>query len=287
MTPAPVFLSAPPTLDADMRTLYRALQADGLTVKGRVALLPGDLWDQLHHIQRDTRVTAALIEPDAAADWYASDDLVRAIGLAQQGGHRVLPIYRGDAPPEVAPYGLERMMPQLWRTGDDPTETVAQVRRLAEAMAAPPPSTPTPRAKTVAVLYARADANWALWMADQLEQAGFEVLVEAWGVATGGNRVLYQDGQLGADRVLLLMSKHTLAEPRLLGAWSAAYDLDPTGASAQLVPVRLDDAPPPRLLGPRVPIDLRPHLKDAEAAAAALVGALTPRRRAPAPFPGG
>lgn len=287
MTASDVFLSHPPELEPDAKALARDLAADGLTVKGRVALLPGDLWDELHYIQRGTRVTAALIDPASAGDWYQNDDLARAIALQQEGRHRVLPIYRGAAAPEVTPYGLERMKPILWQQGSPSGDVVASVRRLAESMAAPARPSRVEAAKTVFLLYARDDVDWALWIADALQGGGFDVRLADWDLTAGQNKWLYAEGQLRSDRVLLLVSRHMPADGEVAAMWSAAYDGDPTGARAQLVPVLLDDARVPALLGGRVAIDLRPWLDDAAQAASVLLGALQRRvRQGLARFPG-
>lgn len=284
---APVFLSNPPELKADATALAGALEGAGLTVRGRVKLIPGDLWDQLHHTQRGTRVTAALIPPDAAADWYQSDDIARAIALQVEGRHRIVPVYRGE-PPAHPPAGLMRVEPATWPLGEPPTAAVAAIKAVAQRMAAAPEPTPAPAATTVFLLYARPDADWAVWMAEQLRAAGFDPRLADWNLTAGQNRWLFDQGQLRADRVLLLVSEHTPANNRLQAVWTAAFDGDPTGARAQLVPVLLDDTPVPLLLGPRVPIDLRPHLDEPEAAAKTLTTALAPRGPTgrPAPFPG-
>ncbi len=283
---APVFLSNPPDLKADAEALAAALEQAGLTVRGRVKLLPGDLWDQLHYTQRGTRVTAALIPPDAPDEWYQSDDIARAIALQVEGRHRIVPVYRGD-PPSHPPAGLMRVEPATWPVGEPPTAAVHAIKAVAERMAAAPAPTPAPAATTVFLLYARPDADWALWMADQLAAAGFEPRLADRDLTAGQNRWLYDEGQLRADRVLLLTSAHMPADDRLKAVWTAAFDGDPAGTRAQLVPVLLDDTPPPRLLGPLVEIDLRPHLEDPAAAAKALTAALRPRRpTGPAPFPG-
>lgn len=281
-----VFLSAPPALEPDARALHRALVAAGLTVYGRVALLPGDLWDQLHLAQRAAAVTAALVEPAAAADWYQSDDLARAIALAGEGNHRVLPIYRGPAPPADPPYGLARLVPHLWPPADPPETTAQAIARLARATARAPAPTPPPPARTIALIYARPDADYAAFLADALQTGGYAPRLAAWDLTAGANRVLYDEAQLRADRVLLLLSRHALDDPGFISAWTAAHHHDPIAATARLVPVRLDDTPPPALLGPRMPIDLRPHLDDAAATAGALLAALRPPRRGPVAFPG-
>lgn len=288
MTAARIFLSNPKPLAPQAKRLADALKADGLKVKGAVTLLPGDPWDEVHYDQRASRVTAALVAPDDARDWYQNEDIVRGIALAEEARHKVVPVYLSAEAPDDVPYGLQRLTPLFWAPGAGPAEVVRALREVAEAMAEAPKPKPAPAASTVFLLYAAPDLDWAMWMAGQLKGAGFSPRYAEADLTAGQNRWLYASGQLQADRVLLLVSKHMPGDDEIAALWTAAFDGDPAGHRAQLVPVLMDDTPPPRLLGPRKAIDLRSHLDDAAAASAALVGALKPRKRkGPAPFPGG
>src|SRR5205823_5294259 len=107
------------------------------------------------------------------------------------------------------------------------------------------------------VSYNQADRPWAEWIAWELEQAGFTVLVQAWDFRPGANFVLeMQRAATEADRTIAILS------PAYIGAlftnpeWAAAFAQDPTGQQGKLVPVRVREVELTGVLRPIIYIDL-------------------------------
>lgn len=62
--------------------------------------------------------------------------------------------------------------------------------------------------------YTSADRAWAEWVARQLEQAGYQVIVQVWDFEPGDNLVVrMRDALEQADRTLALISAAYLASP--------------------------------------------------------------------------
>src|SRR5690349_10099309 len=104
----------------------------------------------------------------------------------------------------------------------------------------------------VFVSHASRDRAWAEWVSWQLEHAGWDIDVEldCWDWQAGDNFLTKMNIALaGCDRMLALFSQAYFEPARWTGdEWTAAFHLakDRPGF---LVPVRLDDAPAPPLLG--------------------------------------
>lgn len=144
------------------------------------------------------------------------------------------------------------------------------------------------------VSYTAADQAWAEWVAWQLEDAGYRVLVQVWDFVTGSNwAVGMQQGVVHAQHTVALLSHAYLRSVYGQAEWQAAQATDPWGFARTLLPIRLEDCPRPGLLGQIVSIDLfdrpaeaaRQHLLDA--IATALAGRAKPAAAPafPAPLP--
>jgi tetratricopeptide (TPR) repeat protein len=107
------------------------------------------------------------------------------------------------------------------------------------------------------ISYTGADRAWAEWIAWQLEDAGYTVLVQAWDFVPGSHWTSRMDGGTrGAERTLAVLSRAYLASVYGRQEWEAAFRGDPEGFARKLVPVRVEDCPRPGLLGGVVSIDL-------------------------------
>uniref|UniRef100_UPI001EF61417 FxSxx-COOH system tetratricopeptide repeat protein n=1 Tax=Frankia sp. Cj3 TaxID=2880976 RepID=UPI001EF61417 len=107
------------------------------------------------------------------------------------------------------------------------------------------------------VSYTRADRRWAEWIAWQLEDAGFTVLLQAWDMVAGSNwTAVMERGVREADRVVAVLSPDYLASVYGTVEWQAAWASDPDGARRRLVPVRVRECTPEGLFGLLVWIDL-------------------------------
>jgi hypothetical protein len=82
------------------------------------------------------------------------------------------------------------------------------------------------------VSYTSADRVWAEWIAWQLEQAGYQVIVQAWDFEPGDNFVArMRDALQQADRTLALVSAAYLASPYCIDEWTGRSCTIPTAAT--------------------------------------------------------
>jgi TIR domain/Tetratricopeptide repeat/NB-ARC domain len=136
------------------------------------------------------------------------------------------------------------------------------------------------------VSYTSADRAWAEWVAWQLEQAGYRVIVQAWDFEPGDNFVdRMKDALEQADRTLALVSAAYLASPYCRDEWTGAFLHDDDGHN-RLLQVRVEDCELPRLLRAQVYVDLV-GLPREQARAGLLAGVKRGRRKPPSepPFP--
>jgi hypothetical protein len=136
------------------------------------------------------------------------------------------------------------------------TSTVAPDRQIPAER--PPADAPAPaRDADVFVSYTAADRPWAEWIAWQLEEAGFQTVLQAWDIGAGRDWVHeMQQAASRARRTLAVLSESYLRSAHGGAEWRAAYALDPSGEQQRLVPVRIDACEPPGLLRTRVYVDL-------------------------------
>lgn len=104
-----VFLAHASPDAAVVEQLYEMLTAGGRRVfLDRRVLRPGDDWHrQIPAEQEASQITAVLISGRTGAAWYENAEIVRAIALARERGHRVVPVRLEAAAP--TPYGLEAL----------------------------------------------------------------------------------------------------------------------------------------------------------------------------------
>ncbi|WP_250284142.1 TIR domain-containing protein [Frankia sp. CiP1_Cm_nod2] len=96
------------------------------------------------------------------------------------------------------------------------------------------------------VSYAHADTSWAEWIAWTLEEAGYQVLLQTWDFAPGTNWLhSIQEGITRADRMLVILSSSYAASVFGQAEWMAAWSADPRGFARRVLPIRVDDSPPP------------------------------------------
>jgi tetratricopeptide (TPR) repeat protein len=127
--------------------------------------------------------------------------------------------------------------------------------------------------------YTAADLAWAEWIAWQLEAAGHRVILQAWDFRPGENFIVNMRRALdSSDRTLAVVSAAYLKSVYGSDEWTAAFIHDRPGETNVLA-VRIEEVPLPRLLRPWIYIDLVGM--DAEAAAATLLAGLEQGRRKP------
>ena len=129
------------------------------------------------------------------------------------------------------------------------------------------------------VSYTAADRTWAEWIAWQLEAAGHRVIVQAWDFRPGENFIVSMRRALdSSDRTLAVVSAAYLESVYGSDEWTAAFLHDRPGETNVLV-VRVEEVPLPRLLRPWIYIDLAGV--DQEVAAQRLLDGVRAGRRKP------
>ncbi|WP_243408107.1 toll/interleukin-1 receptor domain-containing protein, partial [Frankia canadensis] len=107
------------------------------------------------------------------------------------------------------------------------------------------------------VSYTGADRAWAEWIAWQLEDAGFAVLVQAWDFVPGSHWTSRMDnGMRGASHTIAVLSEAYLHSVFGKAEWEGAFRQDPEGLARKLIPVRIAECARPGLLGNVVSFDL-------------------------------
>jgi tetratricopeptide (TPR) repeat protein len=105
------------------------------------------------------------------------------------------------------------------------------------------------------VSHADADVQWAEWIAAELENAGYGVILKAWDFRPGENSLTRLDEALTACRHAVCVLSPDYADSEV-AARTAALRQGLEGKERALIPVRVADCPLPPLLGPIIAIDL-------------------------------
>jgi hypothetical protein len=96
-------------------------------------------------------------------------------------------------------------------------------------------------------------AQWAEWIAWQLEDEGYQVVVQAWDFSPGrdwGHEM--QHATATAERVVAVVSAAYLGSAHGEAEWHPFYVEDPSGERALLLSVRVGEVEPPGLLKTRI-----------------------------------
>jgi tetratricopeptide (TPR) repeat protein len=114
------------------------------------------------------------------------------------------------------------------------------------------------------VSYTSADRRWAQWIGWQLNQDGYEVILQAWDMVPGTDFVHeMQVAATTARRTVAVLSPSYFSSKFGEAEWRVAFANDPTGERGLLIPVRVAAFDPPGLLATRVYIDLVGKGRDA------------------------
>ena len=101
---------------------------------------------------------------------------------------------------------------------------------------------PGGKVKDFFISYNKADRTWAEWIAWQLEEAGFTVVIQAWDFRPGGNFVLdMQKASAETERVIAVLSPDYLASRFTQPEWAVAFAKDPMSRNGALLPVRVHE----------------------------------------------
>jgi hypothetical protein len=107
------------------------------------------------------------------------------------------------------------------------------------------------------ISYSGADTAWAEWLAQTLEDAGYQTVVQAWDFRPGQDFLhqMHQATQQAA-RTIAVLSPAYFGSAFGEAEWRVAFAGDPTGEQGLLLPVRVAELSPPGLLRSRVYLDL-------------------------------
>lgn len=136
------------------------------------------------------------------------------------------------------------------------------------------------------ISYTKSDVAWAEWIAWELKQSGYRLLIQAWHIQPGTNFPLEMHRATAQARhTLLVLSPRSLAAPYVMQEVAAALVRDPSGQARTLIPIRVEECEPLGLLKAIVYIDLVGL--DQQAASRALLRGVTGdlEPRTPVPFP--
>ena len=139
----------------------------------------------------------------------------------------------------------------------------------------------------VFVSYNHNDRRWAEWIAWVLEEAEYQVVIQAWDFRPGGNFVLDMHAATGARHTVAVLSASYLAAEYTHPEWAAAFAGDPRGLKRSLIPIRVGECQPEGLLRPVTWVDLV-GLAEPEAKARVVTAFADRAKPTTAPsFPGG
>jgi len=138
------------------------------------------------------------------------------------------------------------------------------------------------------ISYTSSDADWAEWIAWQLEEANYSTILQAWDFSPGSNFVIAMDrATKAAKQTVAVISPSYLERLFTQAEWAAAFAQDPLGDTRRLLPVRIKECDIEGLLAQVVYIDLS-NLSEKDAKRRLLEGVGGRRSKPPlAPnFPG-
>ncbi len=107
------------------------------------------------------------------------------------------------------------------------------------------------------ISYNKDDAEWAVWIAWEVEAVGYSVVIQAWDFLPGQDFSWRMD-QAAQDvpRLLAVLSPSSLASQHVGAEWRAFYRRDPDSDEALIFPLRVRPCEPKGLLGGHVYVDL-------------------------------
>jgi hypothetical protein len=107
------------------------------------------------------------------------------------------------------------------------------------------------------ISYTSSDRRWAEWIAWELEEADYRVMVQAWDIIPGSNWYAYMEEAVRrSERTIALLSPAYLRSAYGSQERQAAQLLDPTGLARKLVPIRIAPCERSGLLAAVVSFDL-------------------------------
>jgi Tfp pilus assembly protein PilF len=118
-------------------------------------------------------------------------------------------------------------------------------------------NTATNTKKDFFISYNKADKEWAVWIAEQLENNRYTTIIQEWDFRPGNNFPIEMDLALkNTEHVLCVLSPSYLRSEFTQPEWAAAFVQDPTGIKRKIIPVRVRPFDPDGLLPSIIYIDL-------------------------------
>src|SRR5260370_3708339 len=137
----------------------------------------------------------------------------------------------------------------------DKERNVARARRMADEQTHEAAERPKPI--DFFISYTGVDRAWAVWIAWQLEAAGYTTVIQAWDFLAGNSFVQEMDqATLQAERTIAVLSSDYFQSRFTPSEWQEAFRRDPTGAAGLLLPIRVRECEAAGLLGARGYLDL-------------------------------
>jgi hypothetical protein len=107
------------------------------------------------------------------------------------------------------------------------------------------------------ISYTQADREWAEWIAWQLEESGYTVIIQSWDMVPGQNfTIMMEEASRRSRRTIALLSPSYLESVYGREEWRAAYDRDPRGFERRLVPIRVHECDRPGPLRSIISLDI-------------------------------
>jgi tetratricopeptide (TPR) repeat protein len=107
------------------------------------------------------------------------------------------------------------------------------------------------------ISYAHADRAWAEWIAWQLEEAGYSIVIQSRHLAPGSDFADWLEEAIkNATRLIAVISPEYLSSRLSRREWAAAFARDPLGEGGALVPVRVREVELTGLLSQVAYLDL-------------------------------
>jgi hypothetical protein len=106
------------------------------------------------------------------------------------------------------------------------------------------------------ISYTKADRAWAEWIAWQLEDLGYETVIDVRDFSVGSNFILEMHKGVTAQRTIAILSPEYMDAAYTPPEWAAAIADDPKGENRKLIPIKVKPVQITGLLKPILHIDL-------------------------------
>jgi TIR domain/Effector-associated domain 9 len=107
------------------------------------------------------------------------------------------------------------------------------------------------------ISYNKADKQWAVWIAWQLEEAGYSLIIQEWDFRPGGNFVIeMQNALVGTKKMIAVLSESYLNAEYTQPEWAAVFAKDPQSLKKNLLLAKVGKCEPQGLLNSLIYVSL-------------------------------